>query len=148
MSIPINKNKRWVESLHKSIDKLSEDLKGVIMKQAGTRCASDILALCEEHFGWQIDTIEDLVNSWNILRDSRNLRGKWKMEGGSVHATFHECGCPLVRSGMIELHPVQCLCSKGMIETVFAKVAKKHVDVVIERSIGNGDDACKFVVRL
>lgn len=148
MSIPIDKNKRWVESLHKSIDQLSEDLKTVIMKQAGTSCVSDILTLCEVHLGRRIDTIQDLVNGWNILRDSRNLKGKWKLEGGIVHGTFSECGCPLVRSGLIELHPVQCLCSKGMIETVFAKVAKKDVEVVIERSIGEGDVVCEFVVRL
>ena len=148
MNIPINKNKRWVESLHKGIDQLSEGIKTVVMKQAGIRCVSDILTLCEVHLGRQIDTIQDLVNGWNILRDSRNLKGKWKFEGDIVHGTFNECGCPLVRSGLIELHPVHCLCSKGMIETVFAKVAKKEVEVIIERSIGKGDDACEFLVRL
>ncbi len=46
------------------------------------------------------------------------------------------------------MHPVQCLCSKGMIEAVFAKVAKKEVEVAIERSIGKGDEACEFIVKL
>lgn len=148
MSIPIDKNKRWVESLLNSIDQLSEDLKAAIMKQAGKGCVSDIVMLCEDHLGRKIDTIQDLVNGWNILRESRNLKGGWKMESGKVHGVFNECGCPLVRSGLIELHPVQCLCSKEMIETVFTKVAEKEVQVVIERSIAKGDDTCEFVVRL
>lgn len=125
MNIPIDKNKRWVESLHESIDNLSEDIKAIVMKQAGKSCVSDILTLCEVSLGRQINTIQDLVNGWNILRDSRNLSGRWELDGDSVKGTFHQCGCPLVRSGLINLHPVQCLCSKGMIETVFAKVAKK-----------------------
>jgi len=35
-----------------------------------------------------------------------------------------------------------------MIETIFAKVANKKVEVVIKRSIGKGDDVCEFIVKL
>lgn len=146
MNIPTNKNRKWVANLHRSIDQLGEEQKVFIMKQAGIDCASDLLKLCESYLGRPIDTIKDLVSGWNILRDSRNLKGIWKLENNIVHGIFNECGCPLVRSGLIDLHPIQCLCSQGMMENIFSKVTKKSVRVEIRRTIGRGDNACEFVV--
>lgn len=148
MNLPIDKNTRWIASLHESIDQLGEDLQAAIMKPVGKRCASDLFSLCESYFGKKIDTIEDLINGWNILRDKRNLEGKWEFKGNRVRGTFYECGCPLVRSGMIKLHPVQCYCSLGMMEMIFSKVTKRTVQVDIKRSIGRGDDVCRFIVKL
>ncbi|MGD0885358.1 MAG: hypothetical protein ABSA46_10905 [Thermodesulfovibrionales bacterium] len=88
------------------------------------------------------------MTEWNILRDERNLKGKWVSEGNAVKGIFGECGCPLIRSGLIELHPVQCYCSQGMMETLFSQVSKKMVDVKIKRSIGRGDDVCEFLIEL
>jgi hypothetical protein len=146
MKIRIDKNRKWVANLHKSIDQLPEEQKALIMKQAGANCANDLLKLCENFLGRQIDTIEDLVSGWNILRDSRNLEGKWEFENNIAHGIFNECGCPLVRSGMIELHPIQCLCSQGMMEIIFSKVAKSAVKVETKHTIGRGDGVCEFVV--
>ena len=146
MKIPIDKNKKWVGNLHKSIDQLQEEQKTLLMKQAGAHCANDLLKLCESFLGRQIDSINDLVSGWNILRDSRNLKGRWKFEKNIVHAIFDECGCPLVRSGMIELHPVQCLCSQGMMEHIFSRASKSAVKVEIKRAIGSGDSVCEFII--
>jgi len=148
MSIPVNKNRQWVASLHESINQLGEDLQVALMKPVGIRCASDLLLLCENQQGKKADTIEDLICAWNDIRNQRGLKGKWEFEGDTVRGIFHECGCPLVRSGMIELHPLQCYCSQGMMETVFSKVMGKMVPVEIQRSIARGDDVCEFVVNL
>lgn len=148
MNKAIEKNKKWVASLHESIDQLSEQQKTFVMMQAGKACAADLLLLCEDQLGREIDTVENLVRGWNTLRDSRNLKGKWQFKNGAAHANFNECGCPLVRSGLIDLHPVQCFCSKGMMEIIFSCVAKKKVKVEIVRSIGRGDNQCEFIVLL
>ena len=147
MDIPVFKNKRWVESLHNSLDQFDEELKAAVLKPAGASCASDILLLCEDHLGHDITSVQDLVNGWNTLRESRKLEGGWQFENDTVHGIFHECGCPLVRSGLVELHPNQCLCSMGMVETAFTKAAKKEVEVILKRSIGNGDRVCEFLVK-
>ena len=118
------------------------------MRPAGEACAKELMALCEKCLGRKISSIEDLVTEWNILRDERNLKGKWVSEGNAVKGIFGECGCPLIRSGLIELHPVQCYCSQGMLETLFSQVSKKMVDVKIKRSIGRGDDVCEFLIEL
>ncbi len=148
MKIPINKNRSWIAQIHKSIDQMDKQMKTVIMRPAGAACASDLLKLCQERLQKKIESIEDLVAGWNIIREERQLKGKWQIEGHTIRGVFGECGCPLVRSRLIELHPVQCYCSQGLMETIFSQVAKKTVEVEIIRTIGRGDDACEFLINL
>jgi predicted hydrocarbon binding protein len=150
VKIPITKNLRWLAALHDSLDQLDEvdeDLKAAVMKRVGKKCASDLLPLCENQLGKQVETIEDLITGWNLLRAKYNLKGQWEFAGSQLRGVFYECGCPLVRSGLMELHAVQCFCSLGMMETIFSQVAKKPVKVNLVRSIGRGDEACEFVVK-
>ncbi len=147
MNIPIDKNRSWTAGLHEGIDKLDQNLKYAIMKPAGKACASDLMLLCEKYLGKKIATLEDLTAGWNMVRDKRGLAGRWKFEGNAIRGVFGECGCPLVRSGLIELHPVQCYCSQGMMETMFSQVSKKAATVEIKRSIGRGDDVCEFLIK-
>ncbi len=148
MNASINLNKRWIAALHGSIDKLDEGLKLSIMNSAGVKCAADLLLLCEKYLGKQINTVDDLISGWNILRDKRNLKGRWEYASDMIRGIFGECGCPLIRSGLIGLHPVQCYCSQGMMETIFSQVAKNPVKVEIRQSIGRGDTVCEFLIKL
>jgi len=148
MNIPINKNRSWIAHLHKGIDQMDERTKAAIMRPAGISCASDLLPLCENYLGKKIESIEDLVTGWNILRERQHLTGKWIIESNSITGIFSECGCPLVRSRLIELHPVQCYCSQGLMETIFSQVADRPILVTIKRSIGRGDEVCEFFVKL
>jgi predicted hydrocarbon binding protein len=148
MNLPINKNKSWISLLLKSISKLDEKRQAAIMKPCGQGCASDMLALCEKFLGKKVNSIEDLIIGWNMVRDKRGLIGRWEYEPNAVRGIFKECGCPLVRSGLIELHPVQCYCSQGMMEAIFSEAAHKPVEVEIKQTIGRGDAACHFFVKL
>jgi predicted hydrocarbon binding protein len=148
MRIPLGKNRSWIAHLQQGIDQLDETLKLAIMRPAGQACASDLLSLCEKYLQKRVSSVEDLVNGWNIIRDERNLTGRWEFEGNVVRGAFGECGCPLVRSGLIELHPVQCYCSQSLMETIFSEAAKKTAEVKIVRTIGRGDDVCEFVITL
>jgi predicted hydrocarbon binding protein len=147
MKIPINKNQRWIASLHESLDQLDDNLKAAIMKRVGRKCASDLLPLCEAQLGKKVETVEELIKGWNLIREKRNLKGKWEFDGNFIRGIFHECGCPLISSGLMELHPVQCYCSLGMMETIFSQIAQKAIEIKLLRSIGRGDEACEFLVK-
>jgi hypothetical protein len=147
MDIATKKCRSWIAGLHEGIDQFEEDLKNKIMKPTGNSCASDLLALCEKFLGKKIDSVKGLISAWNILREKRNLRGKWEFEGNNIRGVFGECGCPLVHSRVIKLHPVQCYCSQQMMHAIFSRVTKEKVEVVIKRSIGRGDNVCEFFVR-
>ncbi len=148
MNSAINKNRSWIAHLHKSIDQLDESTKAAVMRPAGAACASDLFSLCEKYLEKKIESVEDLIAGWNGVREERGLRGKWQIMGQAITGVFSECGCPLVRSGLIELRPVQCYCSQGMLETIFSRVAKGTVAVEIKRSIGRGDKVCEFLITL
>jgi predicted hydrocarbon binding protein len=148
MDLPINKNKSWISLLHKSISGLDKDQQATVMKPCGQGCAADILSLCEKFLGKKVNSLEDLITGWNMIRDKRGLTGKWEFELNAIRGIFKECGCPLVRSGLIELHPVQCYCSQGMMEMIFSEVAHKTIEVEIKQTIGRGDEVCHFLVKL
>jgi len=148
MEIPIKKNRSWMARVHQGIDHLDLDVKCAIMKLAGQACASDILLLCEKNLGKKVRTVEDLITGWNNIRERMDLHGRWEKEGNALRGVFSECGCPLIRSGLVELHPVQCYCSQGMMETIFSQVSGKRIEVEIKRSIGRGDDVCDFLIKL
>ncbi|BDV42146.1 hypothetical protein GURASL_10690 [Geotalea uraniireducens] len=147
MNIPVDKNRSWVAGLHEGIQLLDRDRQRAIMQPAGAACATDLISLCAKYLGKEVRSLEDLVTGWNALREKRNLQGRWVFEGGGIRGIFGECGCPLVRSGLIELHPVQCYCSQGMMETIFSRVTGRAVEVEIGRAIGRGDEVCDFFVN-
>ena len=147
MNLPINKNRSWIAELHKSIDLLDEAAKASVMKPAGKACADDVLALCERVLGIRVSSMEHLVTGWNMIREKRGLTGRWEYEEKGIRGIFGECGCPLVRSGLMELHPVQCYCSQGMMETIFSHIAGRPIEVEILRTIARGGNACEFLVK-
>ena len=146
MNIPIDLNRRWISGLHQGMNRLEDGTKLEIMKPAASHCVVDILSLCEKYLGKEIDSVDDLLSGWNMLRKDRGLNGNWVYEGTLIRGIFSECGCPLVRSGLIELDSVQCFCSQNMMENIFSRTAKRGVNVKIERSIGRGDSVCEFVI--
>ena len=148
MNLPIAKNRSWVSLLHKSIAGLDEQQQAAVMKPCGEGCAEDILALCEKILGRKVETIEDLVKGWNLRREQRGMNGKWEFEQNAIRGVFKECSCPLVSSGLIELHRTQCYCSQGMMETIFSKVAGRRIEVEVKQTIGRGDQVCHFLVKL
>lgn len=109
MNSPIGKNKSWISLLHKSIAGLGQQMQAEIMKPCGQGCAEDSLLLCEEILRRKVSSIEDLIEGWNIRRKERGLSGKWVFEENAIRGVFNECSCPLVASGLVELHPLQCL---------------------------------------
>lgn len=148
MNLPLNKNKSWIAQLHKSIEQLDEAGKAAIMKPSGKACASDILLLCEKFLGKKVSSVEELVTGWNMIREKRGLTGRWEHEEKAIRGVFMECGCPLITSGLIALHPVQCYCSQGMMETIFSEVAGRPIHVELKQTIGRGDPVCDFLVIL
>ena len=144
----VEKNRAWIGHLHSAIGKLDQKEQWMVMREAGAGCASDILALCEGALNHPIDSVDDLVRGWNLLRESKELKGGWAKEGERITGVFEACGCPLVRSGFVALAPTHCLCSKGMIEAVFSRVSRQAIHVDMKRAIGHGDEVCEFCVSI
>jgi predicted hydrocarbon binding protein len=144
MKLPKKKNKHWVAGLHEGISKMSDDSKRKLMAISGKQCAQDLLNLIDKLMNIKVQNIKELISAWNSIREMGKLDGKWIMEDDLIYGVFDKCSCPLINSGLIDLHPVQCYCSHAMLQEIFSKIAKTHVNVEIVRSIGRGDDVCEF----
>jgi hypothetical protein len=74
--------------------------------------------------------------------------GEWRQEGDTIISICNECGCPLVREGLIELSPIFCECSRGFVQALFETVLEKPVIVELKQAIGRGDPVCRFEVSV
>jgi predicted ArsR family transcriptional regulator len=59
---------------------------------------------------------------------------------------IEECNCILVKAGLAKPNPVHCMCSQGMMESLFSALYRGQVSVELFKSIGNGHDVCEFHV--
>jgi hypothetical protein len=146
--LQLEKYKRWIGAIEKGIVGLDPQQQKLVKQEPGRECSLDIWALCEKALETTVDSVADLVRGWNLVRQSRNLHGDWVLEGKVVRGVFEECGCPLVRAGLMELQPVQCWCSQNMMEAIFYRAAKEMVSVEIRQSIGRGDKVREFYITL
>jgi predicted hydrocarbon binding protein len=142
------KNRQWTCELEKGIAKLPGELQQQVMQGPGKDCAQVILKLCTKYLGHATKGIEDLLDGYNLMRENLGLHGgKWRMEGGEAVGVFSECGCPMIRTGLLDLHPTRCLCTHAMLENLFQEVTGGTAQVEIVQSIGRGDKVCRFEVK-
>jgi predicted hydrocarbon binding protein len=73
--------------------------------------------------------------------------GRWVRDRDTIYSVCEECGCPLVRAGLVKLSPTFCHCSRGWVRAVFETALGGPVKVELEQAIGRGDQVCEFIVR-
>jgi hypothetical protein len=116
-----------------------------IMRMCGEACAR------EEHWGPATEIAEEEDDVERVLERANNeilWCGKWVVHGDCIESTCSECGCSLVRFGVVKDTGVFCNCSKGWVQTIFSKLLKRAITVDLEKALGFGDDECRYVVHL
>jgi hypothetical protein len=120
-----------------------------IMMMCGEACAR------EEHWGSATQIAERIAEEEDDIErilaranDEILWCGKWVMRDDRIESTCGECGCSLVRFGVVKNTGVFCDCSKGWVQTIFSTLLKQPVRVDLEKAIGFGDDECRYIVRL
>jgi predicted hydrocarbon binding protein len=145
----IERNKAWIEAITKSLRKRKDiDLLRATMKDAGKKCADQLLEMTINHFGRNPKSVDELIAAINKRRrDVLKAKTFWVRDGNKAHFKLEKCSCDLVEAGLAEPNPNFCLCSFGMFETVFSHACKGPVQAEIVKAIGMGDEYCEFVVR-
>lgn len=131
------------------LDSVDEESKKEIMKRCGRACAEEetwgpAVAIAGRISGQEQD-LERIIERMN---EEIAWCGDWMLEGNRITCTCEECGCPLVKSGVVKHTSVFCYCSLGWVETVFGILLKRKVHADLEKAIGFGDDACSYVVDI
>jgi len=120
-----------------------------IMRMCGETCAR------EPYWGPALEIAERIAREETDMdrcleRVNREISwcGRWVRLGRMIQSTCRECGCPLVRHGVVRSTGVFCHCSVGWVEAVFGALLRRPVRVELEKAIGLGDEECRYVVHL
>jgi hypothetical protein len=118
------------------------------MRDAGKKCADQLLEKIVLHFGRTPNSIDEIIEAINKRRkEVLNTPNLWDRKGDTAHFRLDKCGCDLVEAGLAEPNPIFCLCSAGMFENLFVPFCKGTVKTEIIQAIGLGDECCEFVVH-
>jgi predicted hydrocarbon binding protein len=139
--------RQWVETLMSTLEvQVSEDTTARLMESCGRACAlhygSIEQAMAIKHSAQEMGELLDKLNQQEGL-----WCGSWERDGDIIYSVCEECGCPLVRAGLVKLSPTFCNCSRGWVRAVFEAVLERPVEVELEQAIGRGDLVCRFSVR-
>jgi len=147
--VAIKRNVTWIKAVEDALaDCGNMALTKEVMKAAGQKCARQILDDCREILGKKPETVDELLDTTNKRRLQRfNLASLWEKQGNKAYLKIDECGCTLVKAGLAKSNSVHCLCSAGMMESIFSAVCQGPVSVEIVKAIGFGDDVCEFCVN-
>lgn len=136
---------KLLDAIVKGLDVVDLDAKKRIMESCGKACAQEDgdLTIAEE-IGKTANNVTEAVE-----RINKELLwcGVWSQKGNTIESTCTKCGCPLVENKAINRNATWCYCSRGWVKAIFEAALRKHVEVELEKSIGRGDNICKFVIH-
>ena len=138
--------RKWVRSLLSALDEnVGAEARSRLLEACGRTCAAHHGDLDRaEAAGERAGDLDELLDSLN--RDV-SWCGAWRREEDGIVSVCEQCGCPLVREGLVKLSPVFCACSTGFVKELFERALGRPVLVCLEQAIGRGDPVCRFVVR-
>jgi len=138
--------RKWLTAFLAGLDEhVDEQTRSRLMETCGKVCAMHHASIAvARSIKRESEDIDEFLEKINQQKDY--WCGKWVREGDIIYSVCHECGCPLVLTGLVELSPIFCSCSRGWVKAVFEAALSKPVDVELTQAIGRGDQVCKFVV--
>jgi len=139
---------RWLEALLIGLDtEVDGRIRSRLMEYCGRACALHHASI-EKAKAIQhgVKGVDELLDRLNQLEDL--WCGKWMRDGDTIYSVCEECGCPIVRAGLIKLSPTFCECSRGWVKAVFETVLGRPVEVKLGQAIGCSDQVCEFIVCL
>jgi len=145
----VERNRAWIAAVTNALKTRGDsDFSRVVMRDAGKKCADQLLEKIVIHFGRTPQSIDELIEAINKRRkEVLNASNLWDRKGNTAHFKLDKCGCDLVEAGLAEPNPTFCLCSAGMFENLFAPFCQETVETEIIQAIGMGDECCEFIVH-
>ena len=135
---------RWITCLIDGLDKhVDEETKAMILEQCGRQCQSQGFIEKARRIYEQSQNMEEFLNAFSEVYENLHI------EGNSIYIVYPKCYCSFVNkipSGT--LSATYCNCSRGWAKELFEKVLGRTVEVIMEESIMNGDQQCRFQIIL
>ena len=122
---------------------VDEKTRAMILEQCGRQCQSQSFVKKAKDIYEKSSSINDFLDK--LGRVYKHLH----REGDNVYIVYPRCYCSQVNKiPKGKLSGTYCNCSRGWSKALFEGALGRPVEVVMEKSIINGDNQCKFRVIL
>jgi predicted ArsR family transcriptional regulator len=134
------RTEKWISDLIEGLDK-NVDKKTIakILEQCGRQCQSPSFIKKTKAI------YEKSKNTGDFLNKLGQVYKHLHREGNNVYLVYSKCYCQQVNKiPEGKLSGTYCNCSRGWAKALFEGATGKPVEVIMEKSIINGDDQCKL----
>ena len=140
----VGRTEKWITTLMDGLSKNVDDKTvAKILEQCGRQCQSQSFIKKAKKIYQKSKSTDDFLDK--LGQTYKHLH----QEGNKVYLIYPKCYCSQVNKiSKGKLSGIYCNCSRGWAKALFEGATGKPVEVVMEKSIINGDDQCKFRVML
>jgi len=140
----VGRTEKWITTLMSGLEKnVDEKTLARILEQCGRQCQSQSFIKKAKGLYEKSESIDDFLEK--LGRAYKHLH----REGEEVYIVYPRCYCSQVNKiPKGKLSGKYCNCSRGWAKALFEGALGRPVEVIMEKSIINGDSECKLRVRL
>jgi hypothetical protein len=137
---------RCINSMMDVLDReVNDETRRAILEACGRDC---IGASTLEKARCMKQEAQDLDDLLRRLNGAQIGGGHLRREGDAIHATYDRCYCGSVSKTREPFSPTYCRCSCGWYRQLFETLLEQPVEVDLLGSIIQGDERCRFLIRL
>ena len=138
------RTEKWIASLMEGLDKnVDEKTIAKILEQCGRECQTQSSIKKARDIYQKSKSTDEFVD--RLAKMNKHIY----REKDKVYLIYPKCYCSQVNKlPKGKLSGTYCNCSRGWAKALFEGATGKPVEVIMEKSIINGDDQCKFKIIL
>lgn len=140
----VGRTQKWIAALMDGLNEnVDEKTVARILEQCGRQCQSQSFIKKARNIYKTSKSTDEFVEK--LGQTYKHLH----KEGDKVYIVYPKCYCSQVNKiSRGKLSGTYCNCSRGWAKALFEGATGKPVGVIMEKSIINGDNQCKFRIEL
>jgi len=134
----------WFAGCMRGIEMLDEPSQRKVLHACGKACADSYTAQVFRQVKQNSPDLDSFLQ--NLSRRGSGSRYE-RMGPNTIRATYNQCGCDLVRLGLVK-SPILCECSAANLRENLQQALGISTSVAVESSILRGGTHCVLIVSL
>lgn len=139
-----SRTEKWITTLMDGLSKnVDEKTIAMVLEQCGRQCQSQSFIKKAKNIYQKTESTDEFLEK--LGQTYKHLH----REGDKVYIVYPRCYCSQVNKiPKGKLSGTYCNCSRGWAKALFEGALGRPIEVIMEKSIINGDDQCKFRIAL
>jgi hypothetical protein len=134
----------WYKGFLRGIENIDETSRNTVLHNCGKACAESYTVQIFKELKLKSSDIDTFLQ---ILSNKGSGSSYIRIRPNTIKATYFQCGCDLVRLGLIE-SPNLCECSAANLKENLEQSLNIPVSVKIETSILRGGKQCILIAEI